>query len=79
MPEQIPARPPRATYQQDWVNYNAAQSNEKDHFQALLADLFGVTWAIGVIAGVTFLSGVVVYGVMRETLPRKRVVKVPTI
>src|SRR5216683_1450943 len=28
----------------------------------LLADLFGVTWAIGVIAGVTFLSGVVVQG-----------------
>ena len=37
--DQIPPRPPRATYQQDWVNYNAAQANEKDHFQALLADL----------------------------------------
>jgi MFS family permease len=45
----------------------------------VLADLFGVSWAIGVIAGVTFLSGVVVYGVMRETLPRKRVVKAPTL
>jgi MFS family permease len=45
----------------------------------VLADLFGVWWAIGVIAGVTFLSGVVVYGVMRETLPRKRVVKTPTL
>lgn len=38
-PAAIPARPPRATYQQDWVNYNLAQTNEKDHFQALLADL----------------------------------------
>jgi len=39
----------------------------------VLADLFGVSWAIGVIAGVTFLSGVVAQGVMRETLPRKPV------
>jgi phage shock protein PspC (stress-responsive transcriptional regulator) len=46
---------------------------------ALLADLFRVTWAIGVIAGVTFLSGVVVYGVMWETLPRKRIEKAPTL
>ncbi len=38
-PEAIPPRPPRATYRQDWVNYNAAQTNEKDHFQVLLADL----------------------------------------
>jgi MFS family permease len=45
----------------------------------VLADLFGVWWAIGVIAVVTFLSGIVVSGVMRETLPRKRVVKTPTI
>jgi len=36
----------------------------------VLTDLFGVSWAIGVIAGVTFLSGVVAQGVMRETLPR---------
>jgi len=36
----------------------------------VLADLFGVTWAIGVIAGVTFLSGIVAQGVMRETLPK---------
>ncbi len=35
----------------------------------VLADLFGVTWAIGVIAGVTVLSGVVAQGVMRGTLP----------
>jgi MFS family permease len=41
----------------------------------VLADLFGVTWAIGVIAGVTFLSGGVVSVVMRETLPAQR--KVP--
>jgi len=45
----------------------------------VLADLFGVTWAIGVIAGVTFLSGVVAQGVMRETLPSKQVAKIPTI
>src|SRR6266699_3921560 len=38
----------------------------------ILADLFGVFWAIGVIGGVTFLSGVVVFGVMRETLPARR-------
>lgn len=38
----------------------------------VLADLFGVSWAIGVIAGVTFLSGVVVSWVMRETLPARR-------
>jgi len=38
----------------------------------LLADLFGVTWAIDVIAGVTFLSGVIAQGVMAETLSRTR-------
>ena len=38
-PATIPARPPRATYKQDWPNYNLAQTNEKDHFQELLADL----------------------------------------
>src|SRR6266567_1054650 len=38
----------------------------------VLADLFGVSWAIGVIGGVTFLSGVVVSEVMRETLPARR-------
>lgn len=36
-----------------------------------LADLFGVPWAIGVIAGVTALSGVLAQAVMVETLPRK--------
>jgi len=29
----------RKTYGQDWPNYNAAQVNEKRHFQAILADL----------------------------------------
>src|SRR2546423_1199958 len=38
----------------------------------VLADLFGISWAIGVIGGVTFLSGVVVSMVMRETLPSHR-------
>jgi MFS family permease len=37
-----------------------------------LADLFGVPWAIGVIGGLTFLSGIVVQAVMSETLPHKR-------
>jgi len=43
----------------------------------VLADLFGVSWAIGVIAGVTFLSGLVVSLVMRETLPLKPVTQIP--
>src|SRR6266568_4516862 len=30
----------------------------------VLADLFGISWAIGVIAAVTFLSGVIVQAVM---------------
>jgi MFS family permease len=42
----------------------------------VLADLFGITWAIGVIAGLTFLSGVVVQGVMAETLSRKQLKQV---
>lgn len=29
----------RITYKQDWPAYNAAQTNEKAHFQALLHDL----------------------------------------
>jgi MFS family permease len=36
-----------------------------------LADLFGISWAIGVIAGVTALSGVLAQAVMMETLPRR--------
>ncbi len=37
----------------------------------VLADLFGVSWAIGVIGGVTFLSGVLAQTVISETHPRK--------
>jgi len=36
----------------------------------VLADLFGVSWTIGVIAALTVLSGVVAQAVMAETLPR---------
>ncbi len=36
----------------------------------VLADLFGVSWAIGVIAGLTVLSGVLAQAMMAETLPR---------
>ena len=43
----------------------------------VLADLFGVPWAIGVIGVLTFLSGVVVKLVMSETLPRKRLLQKP--
>jgi MFS family permease len=43
----------------------------------ILAELFGVPWAIGVIGVLTFLSGVVVKFVMSETLPRKRLVQMP--
>jgi MFS family permease len=35
----------------------------------ILADLLGVPWAIGVVGALTFLSGVIVAMVMRETLP----------
>ena len=36
----IPPSPqPRKTYPQDWPNYNAAQTSEKDTFQVLLSDL----------------------------------------
>ena len=35
----------------------------------VVADLLGVSWAIGVIAALTFASGVVVLGRMYETLP----------
>lgn len=33
------AVPKKKTYRQQWPAYNAAQTNEKDHFQELLADL----------------------------------------
>src|SRR5206468_9016000 len=38
----------------------------------IIADLLGVPWAIGVVAGLTFLSGVVVVIIMKETLPVRR-------
>jgi MFS family permease len=44
----------------------------------VLADLFGVSWAIGVIGVLTFFSGVIAQGVMRETLPRKRLEQTST-
>lgn len=37
-----------------------------------LADFFNMTTAIAVVGGLTFLSGVIVAGVMYETLPEKR-------
>src|SRR6516225_1907571 len=37
----------------------------------VLADLLGIRWAIGVVAALTFASGVVVLGRMYETLPSK--------
>ena len=30
---------PKPTYKQDWPTYNKAQTNEKDKFQGLLAEL----------------------------------------
>jgi MFS family permease len=44
----------------------------------VLANFFGVPWAIGIIGVLTFLSGVVVKIVMSESLPRKRFVQKPT-
>lgn len=38
----------------------------------IIADLLGIPWAIGVVAGLTFLSGVVVVIIMKETLPARR-------
>jgi MFS family permease len=43
----------------------------------ILAELFGVPWAIGVIGVVTFTSGVVVKLVMSETLHRKQMMHAP--
>ena len=37
--EKITVTKTRKTYAQDWPNYNAAQTNEKRHFQELLRDL----------------------------------------
>jgi len=39
----------------------------------VLADLFGLRWAIGVVAGLTLASGVVVATTMYETLGAKRI------
>jgi MFS family permease len=44
----------------------------------VLAELFGVPWAIVVIGALTFFSGVVVQFVMSETLSHKRFVPEPT-
>ena len=38
----------------------------------VLADALGVTWAIGVVGGLTLLAGIVVALVMYETLPARR-------
>jgi MFS family permease len=38
----------------------------------VVADLFGLPWAIGAVAALTFASGVVVLGRMYETLPARR-------
>jgi MFS family permease len=38
----------------------------------LLADILGIPIAIAAIGGLTFLSGVIVAGVMYETLPRQK-------
>ncbi len=35
----------------------------------IIADLFGIPWAIGVVGGLTFLSGLVVAAAMTETRP----------
>jgi transposase len=37
--ESVTIKKTRKTYPQDWPNYNAAQTNEKRHFQVLLRDL----------------------------------------
>ncbi len=45
----------------------------------IIADLLGIPWAIGVVAGLTFLSGVVVVIIMKETLPARRQAGQPVI
>src|SRR5262249_53165804 len=40
---EIPPAPKRKTYSQSWAEYNAAQTNEKFHFQGLLAELCPTT------------------------------------
>jgi MFS family permease len=38
----------------------------------LIADAFGLAWAIGVVGGFTFLSGAIVAALMQETRPPTR-------
>jgi MFS family permease len=38
----------------------------------IVADLLGIPWAIGVVGGLTFCSGVVIAVLMRETAPARR-------
>ena len=38
----------------------------------VVADLFGIAWAVAAVAGLTFLSGIVVAAVMYETLPQQQ-------
>src|SRR2546423_1871063 len=35
----------------------------------IIADLLGIPWAIGVVGGLTFFSGIVIATVMKETAP----------
>ncbi len=44
----------------------------------ILADFFGVLWAIGVISVLTLLSGVLAKILMSETLHRKQLAKILT-
>ncbi|MBI4415975.1 MAG: MFS transporter [Euryarchaeota archaeon] len=44
-------------------------------FAGLLADVYGVPFAIGAVAALTFLSGAIAAGVMYETLPARRVTR----
>jgi hypothetical protein len=43
----------------------------------LLADTLGIPVTIAVIGGLTFLSGMIVAGVMYETLPARRTLASP--
>jgi hypothetical protein len=54
-----------------------------DNLAGLMADLLGIEWAIGVVGGLTFLSGVVVAKTMAETTPTNRtgtkhILEIPT-
>ncbi|MER3439261.1 MAG: MFS transporter [Chloroflexota bacterium] len=43
----------------------------------ILADLLGIRWAIGVVAGLTFVSGLIAAVTMYETLGARRIVLTP--